>query len=137
MTLLGNALLARLTASGRYKIVPFHGTGPEAEVIEIYHGLTMSALGRRDYKRDPRSAVTTVLAHCASKHIAFELDPAIRSFCENYNSGHGNTPDPDGSDALIALATAILYREGLGEEAVGAEDQHQRSVEGVIWRPTI
>jgi hypothetical protein len=135
MTLLGNALLARLEASGRYRIVPFGVAGPAGEVIEVYPGLTMRGIGRRDYKRDPVGAVAAVLGHCAEEGIRIAVDPQVRQFCETYNTGGRSGSDPDGSDALIALATAILYREGRCVEAIAPPDQDRRSVEGAIWRP--
>lgn len=137
MTLLGNALLAPLAASGSYLIIPFHDTGPDNQVIEIYPGVTMRTLNRPDYKRDPAGAIEAIIAHCAAKGITIDVDPAVRSFCANYRTGRGATADPDGSDALIALATAVLYREGLCEESLGAEHRHQRLVEGVIWKPAM
>jgi hypothetical protein len=137
MTLLGNALLATLVASGTYRIVPFHGHGPSNEVIEIYPGVTMRSLGFPRYKQDPAGAIRTLLAYCASRGVAIGLDPAIRHFCETYTSGNAASSDPDGSDALIALVTAILYREDLGAEVIAPEYRERRLLEGVIWGPGV
>jgi hypothetical protein len=117
--------------------MPFQSSTRSGEVIEIYPGFAMRTLGRRDYKRDPKQAIKTVLAHCAGKGISVELDSTIRDFCESYDSGRGTTSDPDGSDALIALAVAILYREGLCQEAIYHADRNRRMVEGVIWGPAL
>lgn len=133
MTLLGNALLAALAAGGKYRIVPFHASGPANEVIEIYPGAAMRSLGLPTYKRDPRAAIRLMLDYCASKGIAITIDPAIRTFCETYNSGKEEAPDPDGSDAFIALATAILYREGIATEIIAHGATAERRTEGVIW----
>lgn len=135
MALLGNALLAHLAASGRYRVVPFGAAGPSGAVIEVYPGLTMRDLGKRDYKRDPAGAITTVLAHAATRGIAIELDPGIRRFCETYDTGSGPAMDPDGSDALVALVTAILYRERRAVEAVDPRQRGLVPFEGAIWRP--
>lgn len=137
MTLLGNALLASLGASGRYRIIPFDETGPENEVIEIYPGVTMRSLRFAQYKQDPVGAIDLILGYCASNGISIEVDPTIRDFCETYSSGSKKALDPDGSDALIALATAVLYREGLGSEVIEPGERHRRLVEGVIWGPGV
>ena len=144
MTLLGNALLATLAASGRYRIRPFDDrddrsgspaveTGPENEVIEIYPGLTMRDLGFRGYKRDPGGAIEVALAHVAARGIAVTLDPALRRFCEEYTTASPPARDPDASDALIALLTAILHREGQTAEVLPAEAAALRPIEGAVW----
>jgi hypothetical protein len=133
MMLLGNAFLASLAASARYSVVPFQDTAAPGELIEIYPGLTMRALGCPDYKRDPARAIDYMLARCVQCGIVVEVDSGIRAFCENYRTGRGKTSDPDGSDALIALATAILYREGLCEAVRGAGEDQRLRKEGVIW----
>jgi predicted nuclease with RNAse H fold len=122
MTLTGNALLGHLMVSDRYRIVPFHAPRADSvgEVIEIYPGFTMRAL-----------------QHCAAQGISIEIEPTIRLFCETYNSGSGKIYDPDASDALIALVTAILYREGRCEEAVRPADYGKRAIEGAIWGPRL
>lgn len=137
MTLVGNALLAKLYQSGFYRIVPFQEDAANGEVIEVYPGITMRDLGRRDYKLNPVAAIETVLAHCAMQGIQIEVDSEIRSFCETYNTGGKDASDPDGSDALIALATAILFREGHAVEAIDAGNYDLRHQEGVIWRPAM
>lgn len=137
MTLLGNSLLARLADSGSYDIIPFRDSDQAAEVVEIYPGFTMRSLGRSDYKRDPSRTISTILDHCSKKSISVDLDPSIRAFCETYDSGRGKISDPDGSDAFIALATGILYREGQCENALEDPDPHWRSTEGTIWGPVL
>jgi len=133
MTLLGNALLARLAASGRYRVVPFGRSGPPNELIEIYPGVALRALGFPAYKREPARAITILLDYCAAQGLAITLDPAIRLFCETYNSGSALVRDPDGSDALLALLAAILYREGLAVEILSPEDAALRPLEGAAW----
>jgi hypothetical protein len=146
MTLLGNALLAALAASGRYRVRPFNergaggneataDAGPANEVIEIYPGITMRALGFRGYKRDPVGAIDTALAHLAARGIAVALDPALRRFCEEYTTVSPPGRDPDASDALIALLTAILHREGQTAEVLPAEAKALRPLEGAVWGP--
>lgn len=144
MTLLGNALLAALAASGRYRIRPFDDRadrsgiaaaedGPANEIIEIYPAITMRGLGFRGYKRDPVGAIATALAHCAAYGIAVTLDPALRRFCEEYTTVPPPGRDPDASDALIALLTAILHREGQTAEVLPAEATGLRPIEGAVW----
>lgn len=133
MTLLGNALLAALAASGRYRVRPFMETGPANEVIEIYPGITMRALGFRGYKRDPSGAIAAALAGCADRGIVVTLDPRLRRFCEEYTTAPPPGRDPDASDALIALLTAILHREGYTAEVLPAEALALRPFEGAVW----
>ena len=135
MTLLGNALLAALAGGNAYRIVPFQHPGPDGEVIEVYPGVAMRQLGRSDYKRDPARAIDEIFSHCAEQGIHIDVDPAIRSFCETYNTAGRGSFDPDGSDALIALAVGVLYREGRCEAVGGIGDERQRIGEGVIWAP--
>jgi hypothetical protein len=136
MTLLGNCLLNKLSKSRQYKILPFSNEGRN-EIIEIYPGYTMRALKRPDYKRDPGKAIKAILSHCKSKNIQIDVSPSIIHFCETYNSASGKGYDPDGSDALIALCTSILYREGWCREALNREDEFLRESEGAIWGPII
>lgn len=133
MTLLGNALLANLAATGRYRIVPFGPPGAACDVIEIYPGVTMRALGFPKYKRDPAGAIATLLNYCADCGIAIALDPTIRHCCETYTTGSAQSRDPDGSDALIALLTTILYHEGHAQEIMPPEAEYLRPIEGAVW----
>ncbi len=133
MTLLGNALLSALAASGRYRVRPFMETGSANEVIEIYPGITMRALGFRGYKRDPVGAIAAALAGCADRGIVVTLDPGLRRFCEEYTTAPPPGRDPDASDALIALLTAILHREGHTAEVLPAEALALRPLEGAVW----
>jgi hypothetical protein len=135
MTLLGNALLAALASSGRYAVVPFQSPGIGGAAIEVYPGLTMRRLGWRAYKRDPKRAIACLLDACAERGVTLELDAEVRAFCETYRTAHGEDLDPDASDALIALVTAILYREGHCEEVVPPGSQALKKVEGAIWAP--
>ena len=136
MTLLGNALLGRLAAKGAYRVDPFDGRDDGRGVmIEIYPGFTMRRLGRPDYKRDPVAAIDTVLGHCAGAGVAIEIAPAVRAVCETYGVERG---DPDASDALIALCTGILYREGLCEPAISPEHRESHwPLEGAVWGPRL
>lgn len=133
MTLLGNTLLAALARSGRYRIVPFMLTGPASEVIEIYPGITMRGLGFPTYKHDPTGAIATALAHCAAQGIVVDLDPMLRAFCETYSTARPPQHDPDASDALIALLTAILHREGHTIEILPTKARDLRPTEGAVW----
>ncbi len=135
MTLLGNALLASLADDGEYRVVPFQAPGASREVIEVYPGVTIRRLGRADYKRQPARAIDAILGHCATQGISIDVDPAIRSFCEEYNTAGRGGFDPDGSDALIALAIAILYREGRCEMVGRIDQEEQLNGEGTIWAP--
>ncbi len=136
MTLLGNALLAALADGGAYRVVPFQAPGPSGEVVEVYPGVIMRQLGRADYKRQPARAIDAILSLCAAQGIHIDVAPAIRSFCEEYNTaGHGSF-DPDGSDALIALTVGILYREGRCQVIGSTGQEEQLRGEGVIWAPT-
>ncbi len=137
MTLLGNALLAALATDDAYRIIPFQDPGLPPEVIEVYPGVAMRNLGRPDYKRDPARAIDAILDHCAVQGVRFDVAPAIRSFCETYNTAGRGSFDPDGSDALIALAVAVLYREGQCQAVGRTGQQEQLRGEGVIWAPTI
>ncbi len=53
MTLLGNALLARLWESHRYRVLPFPGGRGTGEVIEVYPGATLRQMGLSKYKSQP------------------------------------------------------------------------------------
>ena len=49
MTLLGNALLSRLWEAQRYRVIPFPGaTGSDNDIIEVYPGATLRAMGREE-----------------------------------------------------------------------------------------
>lgn len=137
MTLLGNALLAALAASGRYAVVPFMPPGSRTAAVEVYPGLTMRRLGMRAYKRDPAGAISCLLAFCIQRGVNVAVDPELRRFCEEYRTRNGPTTDPDASDALIALVTTILYREGMCAEALPPGESSRRCVEGAIWAPVV
>jgi hypothetical protein len=137
MTLLGNALLARLERAGLYRVVPFDvDDGTTSAVIEIYPGVTMRRLSRPDYKRDPAGAIDAVLALCRSRGIDVQVDEDVRATCETHGMNR-STPDPDASDALVALCTGILYREGHCERVLARHNDPRVDVEGVIWAPVV
>lgn len=131
MTLLGNAFLATLARTGRFDVVPFQARG-RSELVEVYPGHAMRALGVRDYKRAPGAAIDAILRHLRSRGVALTLDARVRGRCEAYDSGRGGTPDHDAADALVAACIAILKREGLARELVG-ERTFARAREGAIW----
>jgi hypothetical protein len=130
MTLLGISLLRTLRAHG-YAIVPFDQP-TERRAIEVYPGGAMRALGCPDYKRRPAAAIEAMLAHCAASGVEVEVDPRIRRLCERYDTGRAS-PDPDASDALIALCLGVLHREGLTRELLPRSARSRRSSEGAIW----
>jgi hypothetical protein len=107
MTLLGNALLARLRQSGRYAILPFDSPGERSRVAEVYPGQLMRQLKIPGYKSTPIPAVAAVLEKLASLGIALQLDAGVRAFCEGYDTGRAPHHDFDGADALAALALSI------------------------------
>jgi hypothetical protein len=43
---------------------------------------------------------------------------AVTAFCSTYNTGTAAGPDYDGADALVALFTAIVDREGHSRVAI-------------------
>lgn len=133
MTLLGGAFLARLSASGRFRVDPFEapreGVGT---LIEVYPGVTMRRLGARNYKRDPAGAIDAILLHCRDQGIDVEVDPRVRERCETYGMNR-KSPDPDASDALIAACTAVLQQEGLCEQIRGDASDEVTALEGAIW----
>ncbi len=131
MTLLGNAFLARLERSGHYDVVPFHSRG-RAQVIEVYPGHAMRALGVPGYKRAPAQAIDAALRHLERCRMSLELDRVVRDACVAYDSGRGATGDHDAADALVALCIGVLHREGLAREVVGTP-AGARDVEGAIW----
>ncbi len=131
MTLLGNAFLARLERSGSYDVVPFQSRG-RAQVIEIYPGHAMRALGVRDYKRAPERAIDAAVRHLGEHGITFTIDGKIRAACETYDTGWGAAGDHDGADAVVAACVAALYREGRALEIVGTPAD-ARDAEGAIW----
>jgi hypothetical protein len=130
MTLLGVSLLRALRAQG-YAIVPFDRP-TERRAIEVYPGGAMRALGCPDYKRRPAAAIEAMLAHCAAAGVEVEVDRRVRRLCERYDTGRAS-PDPDASDALIALCLGILHREGLTRELIPRSEESRRNSEGVIW----
>lgn len=130
MTLLGNAFLARLEASGRFDVVPFQARGRGA-VIEAYPGHVMRSLGVRGYKRAPKEAIEAVLRYLRARGLSLRVDRSVREVCETYDTGGAGGHDHDAADALVAACAAILYREGLARELTGSPGARER--EGAIW----
>ena len=131
MTLLGNGFLARLEQSGLFDVIPFQARG-RAAVIEVYPGHMMRSLAVRNYKRAPGKAIDAALAYLRQGGIGVEVDPAIRTVCETYDTGYKEVHDYDAADALVATSLGILYREGRAREALPA-GATRRDLEGAIW----
>lgn len=82
-------------------------------------GATTHSLDFPRYKQEPVEGISVIRNYCASKSVVIDVDPVIRHFYEEtYGSGATPAFDPEGSDTLIALTTAILYREGSGAEVI-------------------
>jgi hypothetical protein len=138
MTLLGNHILSKLWDSHLYRVVPFGGSNQENEAIEVYPGATLRILGMRGYKREPAEAIDRVLGFARANDVTIDVDPSILDFCCRYSSGRDGSPDHDGADAFVALATAIFYCEGLCRTLMPADaDRWVSQVEGGIWAPRI
>jgi hypothetical protein len=135
MTLLGNAVLARLWESHRYRVLPFPGGRGAGEVIEVYPGATLRHMGLAAYKSQPQEAVRLGIAACAAAGIKLDVDLRLMALCCRYSSG-GKTPDYDAADAFVALCTAILHAEGACR-AAGDGNPCLKGTEGAIWVPSI
>lgn len=135
MTLLGNALLARLWESHRYRVLPFPGGRGAGEVIEVYPGATLRRMGLSAYKSRPDEAIRLGIAGCAAAGIQVEVAPGLLALCCRYNSG-GKTPDHDAADAFVALCTAIIHAEG-GCRMAANGDGLLNEIEGAVWVPSI
>jgi hypothetical protein len=135
MTLLGNALLARLWESHRYRVLPFPGGRGAGEVIEVYPGATLRQMGLAAYKSRPEEAIRLGVGACAAAGIKLDVDLRLIALCCRYRSG-GKTPDYDAADAFVALCTAILYAEGACR-AGGDGDPYLKATEGAVWVPSI
>ncbi len=138
MTLLGNAVLAALRASGAYRVRPFDAGG-EGELIEVYPRATLRAMGLASYKARPEEAIRLGLAACAEAGLAIEVDPRLLAAAHRYDSGTPASPDHDVADAFVALCTAILHSEGASRPAVEASsralERELLAREGAIWIP--
>ncbi|AKV04358.1 hypothetical protein AKJ09_11021 [Labilithrix luteola] len=141
MTLLGNALLSKLWESHQYRVRPFPGGRGTGEVIEVYPGATLRALGLASYKSRPDKAVQLASDLCAAAGIELDVDAEVIALCCHYSSGGKKTPDYDVADAFVALCTAILYAQGACHPAIASDpagDHHPlEELEGVIWVPSI
>lgn len=135
MTLLGNALLARLWESHRYRVLPFPGGRGAGEVIEVYPRATLREMGLASYKARPDEAIRLGIAACAAAGIKLDVDLGLMALCCRYSSG-GKTPDYDAADAFVALCTAILHAEGACRAAIDGDRLREES-EGAIWVPRI
>ncbi len=135
MTLLGNALLARLWESHRYRVLPFPGGRGAGEVIEVYPGATLRQMGLASYKARPDEAIRLGIAACAAAGIKLDVDLRLIALCCRYSSG-GKTPDYDAADAFVALCTAILHAEGACRAAIDG-DPFLKESEGAVWVPSI
>jgi hypothetical protein len=135
MTLLGNALLARLWESHQYRVLPFPGGRGAGEIIEVYPGATLRQMGLSKYKSQPSEAIRLSIAACAAAGITLDVDPRLVALCCKYSSG-GKRPDYDAADAFVALCTAILHAEGACHAAIDG-DPLLKDREGVIWLPSI
>jgi hypothetical protein len=135
MTLLGNALLARLWESHHYRVLPFAGGRGSGEVIEVYPGATLRHMGLRAYKSQPREAIRLAIAACAAAGIQLDVDLRLLALCSRYRSSTGPTPDHDAADAFVALCTAILHAEGACHAATDGH-RHRLANDGAIWVPS-
>ncbi len=134
MTLLGNALLAHMWESRRYRVLPFPGGRGAGEVIEVFPGATLRKMGLARYKSRPQEAIRLGIAACAAAGIKLDVDPPLMALCCCYSSG-GSTPDYDAADAFVALCTALLHAEGACRAAIDGDPLLTGS-EGAIWVPT-
>lgn len=134
MTLLGNALLARLEESHKYRVLPFPGGRGAGEVIEVYPGATLRQMGLPKYKSRPHEAIRLGMAACVAAGIELEVDHQITALCGRYSSGR-KMPDYDAADAFVALCTALIYAEGGCRMAING-DAYLNEIEGGIWVPT-
>jgi hypothetical protein len=141
MTLLGNAVLARLRASGRYRVRPFDEDRGEGELLEVYPGATLRALGLPAYKARPAEAMALALAACARAGLAIELDPRVAERCLHQDSGTAASPDHDLADALVALCTTALHAEDAARDALppglAPGDPRVTAREGAIRVPAL
>ena len=141
MTLLGNALLSKLWDSHQYRVLPFPGGRGDGEVIEVYPGATLRAMGLASYKSRPDEAVRLSIAACAAAGIKLDVDLRLIALSSRYSSGTAKAPDYDVADAFVALCTAILYAEGACRPVLAPDPVWQEHLlkdrEGAIWVPTI
>ncbi|MBK8259304.1 MAG: DUF429 domain-containing protein [Polyangiaceae bacterium] len=140
MTLLGNVLLSQLWESHKYRVLPFPGGRGDGEVIEVYPGATLRAMGLPSYKSRPDEAVRLGIAACAAAGIKLSIDLRLVALACRYSSGNAKTPDYDVADAFVALCTAILHAENACRPALGPDPARERQLadcEGAIWVPTI
>jgi hypothetical protein len=141
MTLLGNALLSELWESHQYRVLPFSGGRGDGEVIEVYPGATLRAMGLVSYKSRPDEAVRLGIAACAAAGIKLDVDLRLLALCCRYSSGTAKAPDHDVADAFVALCTAILHAEGACRPALAPDPvwpaHRLKEWEGAIWVPTL
>jgi hypothetical protein len=136
MTLAGNVLLDFLGTNGKYRIVPLWSREKyTSEAIEVYPGFVMRQLGLPNYKSQPEVALLRLFEHLRDRGIEMTVATEILQRCVSYSSsGNGRSPDHDVADALVALGTSILYRDGHCSPAVeGRRWENATYNEGVIW----
>jgi hypothetical protein len=136
MTLAGNVLLDYLGTNGKYRIVPLWSQeGHTSEAIEVYPGFVMRQLGLRNYKSQPEVGLLRLFEHLRERGTEMTVAPEILERCVRYNSsGNSKHPDHDIADAMVALGTAILYRDGhCLPAAEGPRRDRCTYNEGVIW----
>jgi hypothetical protein len=140
MTLLGNAVLAKLWESRHYRVLPFPGGDGLGEVIEVYPGATLRALGRAHYKSTPGEAVQRALGACAAAGLALAVAPSLLELARRYSSGTAQAPDHDVADAFVALCTALLHAERACHPVLAPDPAWDAQLlmerEGAIWLPT-
>ncbi len=136
MTLAGNVLLDFLGTSGKYRIVPLWSQqGYASEAIEVYPGAVMRQLGLPNHKSQPEVALLRLFEHLRERGTEMTVAREILQRCVSYNSsGNRKHPDHDMAEAMVALGTAILYRDGHCSPAVeGRRWENPTYNEGVIW----
>lgn len=140
MTLLGNALLSKLWESHKYRVLPFAGGRGTGEVLEVYPGATLRAMGLTSYKSRPDEAVRLGIAACTAAGIKLDVDLRLVALACRYSSSNETAPDYDVADAFVALCTAILHAEGACRPAIASDpiwpEQQLKALEGAIWVPT-
>lgn len=131
MTILGSALLSALRP--HYTVSPFERPSAH-EVIEIYPSGSVRALGAVYRKREPLRAINALVDECLKRGIKLEIDGDVLDVCVSYDSGK-RSPDHDAADALVAVCTAILHREGFTEVAIREMATESQQEEGAIYVP--
>ena len=131
----------RLPLTDPLEFAPFAAWRGDGEVIEVYPGATLRAMGLASYKSRPDEAVRLSIAACAAAGIKLDVDLRLIALSSRYSSGTAKAPDYDVADAFVALCTAILYAEGACRPVLAPDPVWQEHLlkdrEGAIWVPTI